>query len=286
MKKFTSISLLLAILAIIVVLIAFYGNPIELLKPKTTEKEQPVIQPSSPTPAVTEVPIEQPQIAYKTYKEKEVDNQGYFEKVVKVKSEYVYIASPIKVEVDNPPTLIIYSHGSNTTIKPDFNDSFMKDMQYYGKYFAKKGFVFTASSMHGMNYGSSQSVQDMKNLESWVSQNYLVKTNVNLIGFSMGGLPTLNYLFLYPKTIHKVALLAPVSGDYTQSQFQSIKNIPIQIWHGNKDVNVPLSLSTHLQSVYNSYGYKNLKLTIVEGKGHFDIDTEKITDIYKFFINE
>lgn len=286
MKKFTGISLIFILPILILLAILFLGNPITMFLPHRGETEVIKNPPTEPTPSQSESPIE-PIIEYKTYNEKPVkEDEIYFEKVVKVGSEYVYITSPIKVEVKNPPTLIVYSHGSNTTVSPDFKVPFMQDMQLYGKYFAKRGYVFSASSMHGMNYGSNQSIQDIQDLKEYIAKRYLIDTKINHIGFSMGGLPVLNHILKYPSDINKVALLAPVTGEYSKSQFESIRRIPIHIWHGNKDVNVPLSLSQSFQTVYNSYGFKNLNLEVIDGKGHFDIDTEKIANIYEFFKDE
>lgn len=219
-----------------------------------------------------------------TYDEKPAKTDAkYFEKTIEIQGQYAYIAYPITILKDTPPRLIIYSHGSNTTVSNDKSNLFMNDLKMYGEYFTKRGFAFAASNMQGPNLDSTQSVVDMYNLKTWIQKRYLIKDKVDLIGFSRGGYSTFNYMFKYPKGVNSTALLAPTSKDYTQAQLTSIKRIPIQIWHGTSDVNVPLSLSTSLESRYNGFELKNLELTILNGKSHFDIDTELRKEILNFF---
>lgn len=207
----------------------------------------------------------------------------YFEKIVEIKGQYAYIAYPLEIQEDNPPTLIVYSHGSNTLVTNNMKDPFMKDLQIYGEYFTKSNFAFAASNMHGANWGSDESLKDIDNMRTWIESKYLINEKINLLGFSMGGLPTFNYAFKYPNDINLIALLAPTSRTYTKGQLTSIKNIPIQIWHGDADVNVPLSLSRNLLSTASSFGLKNINLIILDNKGHFDIDMELRKEILKYF---
>lgn len=250
-------------------------------KPVVTEIEpKQQIESSDTSEEINENDIEE----YITYDEAPADNTNtYFEKVAKVNGEYLYIAFPLKIQKDKPPRLIVYSHGSNTIVSKDFADQFMKDLQGYGKYFVKENYAFVASNMHGANWGSDQAVQDILNATNYIKDRYLVDEKIDLIGFSMGGLPTFNYMFKYPKTVNCTFLLAPTSREYSKENMKAIKNIPIKILHGDKDVNVPLYLSTSLLSRNNSFGYDNISLKIVNGVGHFDIDTEKKSTILKFF---
>lgn len=279
------------LLILITILIAVTTLSYFILKELTTKdvntenkQEAPIDQtPKDETPT----PEPEPTPEKITYDEKPATKgANYFEKVIRVKSELVYLAYPITIEKEASPRLIVYSHGSNTTVSKDFSDPFMKDMQMYGEYFTKRGYAFSASSLHGANWGSNQSVTDIVDQIKYIKSKYLIRDKINLLAFSMGGLPVFNYSFAYPETINSVALLAPTSRTYLESQFKSIRKLPIQIWHGNKDVNVPYSLSTSLISRSNDFGYTNIKLKTIEGAGHFDIDTElrkSILDFYKLY---
>lgn len=217
------------------------------------------------------------------YEETVVSGETFFEKFPKLAGEQGYLAYPIEIDTKNPPTLILYSHGSNTTITTNMKEQFMKDMRAYGKFFTKQNFAFAASSMHGANWGSDASVEDIRNLLLWTKENYKIQSKYTLLAHSMGGLPTFNFAFKYPKSITKIALLAPTSNPYAKAQLQIISGIPVHIWHGNADVNVPLSLSTGLEARNKGFGFTNITLEILPGKTHWDIDTELKDEILEFF---
>ena len=100
----------------------------------------------------------------------------------------------------------------------------------------------------------------------------------------MGGLPTLNFAAKYPQNIVKIALLAPTSyaTSWNSERVSAIKNIPIKIWHGNKDVNVPYSMTTSLIARLKAYD-KEVVLETIDGVGHWDVDTERIDDNQTYF---
>lgn len=201
-----------------------------------------------------------------------------------IEEQQAYIVVPGNIKESNPPTLIIYSHGSNTSVTEDMSDPFMLDMQSYGIFFAKQNYIFAASNQHGVNWGNSASIQDTLNLKNWVDENYNIKEKIFLLGFSMGGLPTLNFTTTYPELVSKVALLAPSlkSSEWNQERTNKVLNIDIKIWHGNTDVNVPYSYSTYFVNKLKGYG-KEIPLVTLEGKAHFDIDTEYMQDILIYF---
>ena len=241
---------------------------------------------SRPTPSVissTWTPIEE----VKNYEDTEkpvIVGGTFFEKMPKIKTEQAYLAYPMQVDPAFPSTLIVYSHGSNTTVTTNMNDQFMKDMRVYGEFFTARGYAFSASSMHGANWGSADSQNDMNDLIDWIKKNYSIAPKINVLGFSMGGLSALGYSMRFPENVNKLALLAPTSRPekYTKENFSALANISVKIWHGDKDVNVPYSLSTRLVSAGKKNG-KEFTLITLAGKGHFDIDTEYMQEIYNFF---
>lgn len=200
-----------------------------------------------------------------------------------IEEQQAYVVIP-RIDKENPPTLIIYSHGSNTTVTQNMEDQFMKDMQAYGIFFTEYNYIFSASNQHGVNWGSSAAIQDTINLKNWVDENYDIQPKVYLIGFSMGGLPTMNFATTYPDIISKIALLAPTvkSSEWNQTRADKLKDIDIKLWHGNKDVNVPYSYSVYFVNKLKGYG-KNIEFITLEGKTHFDIDTEYMNEILEFF---
>ena len=203
-----------------------------------------------------------------------------------INGQQAYVVVPTNINEKNPPTLILYSHGSNTTVTTNMEDQFMKDLQQYGIFFTPHNFIFSASNQHGVNWGNSASIQDTIGLKNWVEENYTIQPKVYLIGFSMGGLPTMNFATTYPSIVEKIALLAPTtkSTEWNQSRANKLKDMEIKLWHGNKDVNVPYSYSTSFVKKMEGYGIY-IDFVTLEGKGHFDIDTEYMEDILEFFSN-
>jgi len=232
-----------------------------------------------------EVKEQKPQQEQPKTEEKPVQEEPQYEEILTtIEGQQAYICVPTNIEENNPPTVIIYSHGSNTTITDNMNEQFMKDMQEYGILFASHNYIFSASNQHGVNWGNSASIQDMLNLKKWIEERYSIQPKINLIGFSMGGLPTLNFATKYPEFIGKIALLAPSikSAEWNNTRAQKLKDIEIKLWHGNKDVNVPYSSSVSFVKKLQGYGI-TIDFVTVEDKGHFDIDTEYIQDILEFF---
>ncbi len=115
-------------------------------------------------------------------------------------------------------------------------------------------------------------------------QNYDIKPQIYMIGFSMGGLPTLNYASENNEMVSKVALLAPTTkiSEWSLQRVNEVMGIDIKIWHGNADVNVPYGYTSNFVNKVKTWG-KEIPLVTLEGKGHFDIDTEYMPDILEFF---
>jgi predicted esterase len=120
----------------------------------------------------------------------------------------------------------------------------------------------------------------------WIKEGYDTKEKVNMLGFSMGGLPTMNFVSKYPQLINKVALLAPTtnSNEWNTQRVEKIKDIDIKIWHGTSDVNVGYSLSTTFVSKLASFD-KDVILVTLDGKTHWDLDTQYMDEILEFFLN-
>ncbi len=214
-----------------------------------------------------------------------VDNgPHYTESFEKISGQMAYIAVPTKIDTSNPPAIILYSHGSNTRVTSDTTNSFIKDLQKYGELFANNNFIFAASNEHDENWGNTASISDMLNLQQWIEQRYTTSTKLYLIGFSMGGLPTMHFTSKYPEDIVKIALLAPTTRTYewTKTEVAKIKDIDIKIWHGTSDVNIGISSSRNFVKYMKNLG-KEIALVELPMKTHFDVDAEYMDEILTFF---
>lgn len=267
-KKKLNISSLLIILLFSILGYFVYSEFLAEQKPKDLPKEDEREEQIPEEEKVLEVPT----------------GPTYEELFPAIDGQQAYVVAPSKINEKNPPTLILYSHGSNTTVTTNMEEQFMKDLQQYGIFFTPHNYIFSASNQHGVNWGNTASVQDTLNLKNWVAQNYNIQPKVYLIGFSMGGLPTMNFATSYPDVVERIALLAPTtkSSAWDQSRAEKLKEMNIKLWHGNKDVNVPYSYSVSFVKKLEGYGIY-IDFVTLEGKGHFDIDTEYMEDILEFF---
>lgn len=206
----------------------------------------------------------------------------YFEKFEVIEGQTTYFAMPLEIDPANPPMLVVYSHGSNTRITTDLTDPFIQDMQMYGAFFTTNGYAFGASNQHGENWGNTESLNDTQYLIDWIKANYSIQERVNLLGFSMGGLPTLFYAMNNNDSVNAVALLAPTTYAWAQDKFESLAGLSIKVWHGTADVNIGYWVSELFVSNATNYGL-NVPLRSVDGATHFDLDTEYKDEILEFY---
>jgi len=166
-------------------------------------------------------------------------------------------------------------------------DPFMMDLQEYGIYFTQYNFIFAASNEHDENWGNAASIADMLNLQKWIEERYQTSGKIYLIGFSMGGLPTMHFVQKYPDNVEKIALLAPTTRTYewNESEVAKIMDIDIKLWHGTDDVNIGIVNSRNFVQYLAKLG-KDIELVEIADKAHFDVDKEYMTDILTFFQEE
>lgn len=200
--------------------------------------------------------------------------------------EIAYIAVPTNIDKKKLPTIVVYSHGSNTRVTMDTEEEFMKDLQKYGEIYTEKNLIFAASNQHGENWGNQLSIQDTLNMIEWIKDKYETKEKIYMVGFSMGGLPTLNFATTHPGLVSKIALLAPTTraSEWNSERVEKISEMKIQIWHGTADVNVGYSLSTTFVNKLQSLG-REIPLITLEGKTHWDMEEEYMDDVLEFLIN-
>jgi predicted peptidase len=91
------------------------------------------------------------------------------------------------------------------------------------------------------------------------------KNRVYVMGMSMGGYGTWNFVMRFPKII---AAAVPICGAGDPSMAKKIKGIPIWAFHGDKDIVVPLSGSTDMIESMTSFKKNKARLTIYKDVGH------------------
>jgi len=265
------------VLAILLIIgIPIYGyfklKPNSIL-PTTTdsqEKTNDIEQESTPQKELTE--------------ETDYTITGYTQELVEIDGQWAYILAPEPLNPDDLPTLVIYNHGSITFVEEDLDEDFKSNLLQYGEVLTPKNYIFAVSNAHGVNWGNLDSINDNYNMYQYIKENYGIKDKISLIGFSMGGLPTMNFATEYPNLISKIALLAPTTrtSEWDQDRIDKLKNIDIKIWHGTADVNVGYIYTEAFVNKIESLG-KDIDFVTLEGKTHWDLDTEYIDQILEFF---
>lgn len=91
------------------------------------------------------------------------------------------------------------------------------------------------------------------------------KTRIYVTGLSMGGYGSWDLMARYPKIF---AAGVPICGGGDPETAEVLKEIPIWVFHGDKDTAVPLARSQQMVEAIKKVGGDKVKLTIYPGVGH------------------
>ena len=209
---------------------------------------------------------------------------GYTEELVEIDGQWAYILAPEPIDPDNLPRLIIYNHGSITSVKENLDKEFKNNLILYAEGLTPDNYIFAVSNAHGVNWGNLDSINDNYKMYQYIEEYYGIQENIYMIGFSMGGLPTMNFATEYPELVEKIILLAPTTkiSEWEEERVTKIANIDIKIWHGTADSNVKYIYTQNFVNRLKEYG-KDIDFVTLEGKTHWDVDTEYVDQIIGFF---
>lgn len=117
-----------------------------------------------------------------------------------------------------------------------------------------------------------------------IEANYRVdKNRIYVTGLSMGGHGTWSLAIEQP---NRFAAIAPVCGWADTSKASTIAHIPIWVFHGAKDVVVPVKSSEDMIAALKNYG-SNVKLTIYPEANHDSwTETYNNEELYKWFLEQ
>lgn len=117
-----------------------------------------------------------------------------------------------------------------------------------------------------------------------IEANYRVdKNRIYVTGLSMGGHGTWSLAIEQP---NRFAAIAPVCGWADTSKASTIAHIPTWVFHGAKDVVVPVKSSEDMVAALKNYG-SNVKLTIYPEANHDSwTETYNNEELYKWFLEQ
>lgn len=124
-----------------------------------------------------------------------------------IDGQYAYIAIPSNLNGEETAKVVIFSHGSGSEVTNDIGDPFVRGLQEYGEFFSQNDFIFLASNQHGDNWGNKNSINDITSLLEYINSEVTNIREIYLIGYSMGGLPTMNYATTFPDRVQKLHFL-------------------------------------------------------------------------------
>jgi hypothetical protein len=276
----TAMDIFTVIAILLIIGIPVYGyfklKPDRIFDMDTTPKDEGLIADDETVIPINEEPEED--------STEPVQITGYTEELVEIDGQWAYILSPDPIDPNNLPTLVIYNHGSITFVEENLNDEFKSDLIQYGEALTPDNYIFAVSNAHGVNWGNLESIQDNYNMYQYIEEKYGIKEDIYMIGFSMGGLPTMNFATEYPDLVSKIALLAPTTrtSEWDEKRVEKIEDMDIKIWHGTADVNVGYIYTKNFVNKVESLG-KDIELVTLDGRTHWDVDTEYIDQIVEFF---
>lgn len=117
-----------------------------------------------------------------------------------------------------------------------------------------------------------------------IEANYKVdKNRIYVTGLSMGGHGTWSLALAQP---NRFAAIAPVCGWADTTKVKTISHMPIWVFHGAKDVVVPVKASEDMVAALKNCG-SNVKLTIYPDANHDSwTETYNNEELYKWFLEQ
>ena len=205
--------------------------------------------------------------------------------VTDINGQSTYVSLPQTYMTNDFPSIVVYGHGANVAITDNLTSDYMQKISSVAKIFTAQNYIFIASNQHGDNWGNKEAITDTYIAINWVQTHYDTSKIIYLLGYSMGGLVTLNFAKEYANTlnIRAIALLAPTVYDWEwkPEMVEKLNNVDICIWHSPSDYSVHFENSTQLQNYFAKYG-KEITLVRVTDD-HLKMEQTRMEDVKDFF---
>ena len=161
--------------------------------------------------------------------------------------------------------LIIYLHGQKLCGK-GLRDS----DRYYTLEAISMGREINAMVVAPQNPGGSWKPERLNNILEWTIENYRVDPNrVYVIGMSLGGYGTMDFVGSYPE---KIAAAIALCGGSTLKDVQGMGELPFWIIHGTADRAINISKSKRVVEELKAEGNDNLlRYEWLPGASHGDL---------------
>ena len=197
-------------------------------------------------------------------KDKPAQAEKAFEKEVMVKVTLNYLLfRPEGYDADKGKKwpLILFLHGAGES----GNDlSKVKKHGIAKVVESKSDFPFVAVSPQSSGRGWNPDALNAL-LDEVMKENRVDPDRVYLTGLSMGGFGTWSLAAAHPE---RFAAIAPICGGGNPKEAGKIKDLPIWVFHGDKDQTVPVARSKEMVEALKEAGAPEVKFTVYPEAGH------------------
>lgn len=174
---------------------------------------------------------------------------------------WYFIPEDYKIEQHKMP-LVIFLHGASLCGK-----DLMRVRRYGVLHAIDKGMVIPAFVLAPQNPGGAWKPSKINDLLEWAKANYNVdSTRVYVLGMSLGGYGTLDFVGTYPE---KVAAAMALCGGCSLKDMSGLGKLPLWIMHGTADRAVGVKESKKVVDYLKGIGQdKLLRFDWLEGGNH------------------
>ena len=174
---------------------------------------------------------------------------------------WYFIPEDYKIEQHKMP-LVIFLHGASLCGK-----DLMRVRRYGVLNAIDKGMVIPAFVLAPQNPGGAWSPSKLNDLLEWAKANYNVdSTRVYVLGMSLGGYGTMDFVGTYPE---KVAAAMALCGGCSLKDMSGLGKLPLWIMHGTADRAVGVKESKRVVNYLKDNGIDNLlRFDWLEGGNH------------------
>lgn len=151
----------------------------------------------------------------------------------------------------HPMPLVIFLHGASLC------GNNLNKVRRYGVLDAiEKGKVVPALVLAPQNRGGAWSPKKIDQLLEWTEEHYSVdKSRIYVLGMSLGGYGTMDYVGTYPK---KIAAAMALCGGCSLKNMEGLGQLPLWIMHGTADRAVSINQSKSVVDYLQKSGHDNL----------------------------
>lgn len=174
-----------------------------------------------------------------------------------------WVYTPAEYETDRHPLpLVIFLHGASLC------GNNLQRVRRYGVLDAiDRGKIIPTLVVAPQNPGGAWNPQKLNDLLEWTKANYEVdSTRIYVLGMSLGGYGTMDFVATYPQ---KVAAAMALCGGCSKSDVSGIGQVPMWIMHGTADRAVSIKQSERVVNQLKDLGQDGLlRYDWVQGGSH------------------